>query len=116
MKIRSCSGFECEKAQNNSPEDLFNQSDVNYEHQGEEKVLNVTYVRYFDQYLQEQGIYDMEKTDVPFYQIYALLILLKNGGYVDAYRLYISDTEQFLASFDQKQIDEALSIYQSVHK
>ncbi|GAA0382751.1 hypothetical protein [Bacillus horti] len=113
MKILSSSGFECEKKLSTTLEDLFNQSDVVYEHQGKNKGLNVTYVRYFDQYLQEQSIYDGEATGVPFYEIAALLILKKNNGFVDANRLYYNTTEKFLAAFDPEDINEALSIHSS---
>lgn len=116
MKIIHSSGFECEKKLSTTLEDLFNQSDVTYMHQGQERKLNVTYVRYFEQYMQENQIYDAEKTGVPFYKVAALLILLTNKGYVEANRLYYNDTNEFLAAFNQEQISEALQIYTSIHK
>lgn len=114
MNVLKSSGFECEKKMATTLEDLFNQSDVLYEHKGSEKNLNVTYVRYFDQYMQENGIYDSEETGVPFYEVSALLILMKNNGYVDALRLYYNDTDKFLASFNTEDIPEALSIYKKL--
>lgn len=112
MKIISCSGFECEKELKTTLEDLFNQSDVVYEYEGQERTLNVTYVRYFDEYLNENQIYEHE--EIPFYQIAALLILLKSNGYVDDKRLYFNDTEKFLKSFHKDDIPKALEIYQSL--
>jgi hypothetical protein len=114
MKIFSSSGFECEKKLPTTLEDLFNQSDVSYEHNGEKRNLNVTYVRYFDQYMQENEIYDGEETGIPFYDIAALLILIKNNGYVDGVRLYYNNTEKFLASFNKDDISEAISMYKSL--
>ncbi|WP_202081030.1 hypothetical protein [Caldalkalibacillus salinus] len=114
MDILYSTGFECEKKLPTTLEDLFNQSDVTYHYEGEERQLNVTYVRYFDQYMQEQGIYDAEKTGVPFYHIAALLILMNHKGYVQGNRLYYNDTDQFLQAFNQEDIPKALDIYQSL--
>jgi len=114
MKIRRSSGFECEKQLPTTLEDLFNQSDVVYELNGEEKQLNITYVRYFDQYLKEQNIYNDEETGVPFYDIAALLILLKHKGNIEARRLYYNDTKEFLNAFKTEDIPQALDIYKSL--
>jgi hypothetical protein len=114
MKIFSSSGFEMEKKLPTTLEDLFNQSDVSYEHNKEKRNLNVTYVRYFDQYMKENGIYDCEETGIPFYHIAALLILIKNKGYVDVLRLYYNTTDKFLASFNQDDIPEAISMYKEL--
>ncbi|WP_025028288.1 hypothetical protein [Caldalkalibacillus mannanilyticus] len=113
MKIYHCSGFECEKQLPTTLEDLFNQSDVLYDIDGSEKKLNVTYVRYFDQYLKEQAIYNEEETGVPFYHIAALLILMKHGGQIDASRLYYNDTKEFMNAFNTQDIPEAISIFKS---
>jgi hypothetical protein len=112
MNVISCSGFECEKKLPTTLEDLFNQSDVVYLHEGVERKLNVTYVRYFDQYMQEQGIYSAEETGVPFYHIAALLILMKHNGYVADQRLYFNETEPFLRAFRREDIGQAVKIYQ----
>jgi len=114
MKIYQCSGFEYEKSLPNSPEDLFNESEVVYDDQGQKKRLNVTYVRYFDTYVAENNIYDPSHTGVPFYHLVALLILLKNQGNISATRLYFSDTDQFLSAFNQEDIEKALEIYRSL--
>lgn len=113
MNIYSSSGFECEKKLPTTLEDLFNQSDVLYDHQGKKRNLNITYVRYFDQYMKENGIYDEEEAKIPFYQVAALLILMKNKGYVDALRLYYNNTDKFLASFNIEDIPKALTIHKS---
>jgi hypothetical protein len=114
MKIIRSSGFECEKKLPTTLEDLFNQSNVVYAYNGKEKMLNVTYLRYFDQYLKEQNIYNEEDTGVPFYEISALLILMNYHGLVEATRLYFNNTNEFLHSFKQEDIKEALSIYKSL--
>lgn len=116
MKIYHCQGWEFEKSLPNSPEDLFNGSEAVYDDAGRQKKLTVTYVRYFDTYVQENHIYDPEKTSVPFYHLVALLILLKNGGKVNASRLYYNDTNQFLEAFNPEDIPKALEIYRSLHK
>src|SRR5690625_4913784 len=114
MKIFQSSGFEYEKAMPASPEDLFNESEVVYEYEGKKRTLTVTYVRYFDTYLAENNIYDADQTGVSFYEVAALLILMKNEGYVAGQRLYYSDTEQFMAAFDQEEIDRAMEIYRGL--
>lgn len=116
MNIVSCSGFECEKKLPTTLEDLFNQSDVVYMHEGKERKLNVTYVRYFDQYVHEQGIYSSEETGVPFYHLVALLVLMKNDGYVADQRLYFNDTEAFLRAFRREDIRQALTLYKEKNK
>lgn len=116
MKIYHCSGRELEKSLPNSPEDLFNESEVVYDDEGHQKKFTVTYLRYFDQYVQENNIYDPSQTSVPFYHLVALLILLKNKGKIQASRLYINDTQLFLAAFDPEDIPRGLEIYHSVHK
>lgn len=115
MKIYKSSGYEMEKKLPTTLEDLFNLSQVEYDQNGEKKDLFVTYVRYFDQYLQENGIFKEEEHGIPFYHIAALLILIKNNGHVDAERLYFNDTDKFLSSFNKEDIDEAISIYKSIN-
>lgn len=114
MKIYKSHGFECEKKLPTTLEDLFNQSIVEYEYEGQKRVLTVTYVRYFDQYVQENDIYNAEETNVPFYHIVALLVLMKNNGYVEGERLYYNNTKQFLNAFNKEDIDKALSTYNSL--
>lgn len=114
MQILSSSGYECEKHLPNSPADMFNKSDVTYMYDNKKRHLNITYVRYFEQYMQEENIYNPEETGVPFYQICALLILMKNNGFVDAEMLYYNNTKNFLNAFNQEDIPEAISIYKSL--
>ncbi|MDQ0340323.1 hypothetical protein J2S00_003132 [Caldalkalibacillus uzonensis] len=116
MKIYHCSGFECEKALPTTMEDQFNESEVVYDHLGEKRTLTVTYVRYFDTYVQENNIYDAGQTGVPFYHLVALLVLMKHHGFVDARRLYYNDTKKFLKAFNQEDIEQALSIYRSLQQ
>lgn len=115
MNILKSSGYEMEKQLPTTLEDLFNLSQVQYEDSGIKKELYVTYVRYFDQYLKENNIYNEEETELSFYHIAALLILLKNNGHVDAERLYFNSTDTFLASFNKTDIEEAISIYKSLN-
>lgn|SRR5690606_8919237 len=114
MQIVSSSGFECEKHLPNSPAEMFNKSEVTYMHEGKRRQLTITYVRYFDTYLEEQNIYNPEETGIPFYQIYALLILMKHNGYVESEQLYYNNTQKFLDSFNQEDIPEAISTYRSL--
>ncbi|EGL81672.1 hypothetical protein CathTA2_2858 [Caldalkalibacillus thermarum TA2.A1] len=116
MKIYKCSGFEYEKALPTTMEDQFNESEVVYDHLGEKRTLTVTYVRYFDTYVQEKGIYDPEQTGIPFYHLVALLVLMKYHGFVNAQRLYFNDTKKFLNAFNQEDIEEAVSIYRSLQQ
>lgn len=111
MQIYECTGFEYEKSLPNSPEDMFNESVVVYDHNGKKHTLHVTYVRYFDTYVAENNIYDAEQTGIPFYHLVALLILLKNEGEIKAQRLYFSDTEKFLSAFNPGDIPKAVEIY-----
>lgn len=114
MQIVSSSGYECEKELPTTLEDLFNKSDVLYNHEGKKRKLNITYVRYFEEYMKEQNIYNPDEAGVPFYHLCALLILMKNNGFVDGDHQYYNDTTKFLRAFNQKDIPEALSIYKSL--
>lgn len=114
MKIITCTGFECEKALPTTVEDQFNQSEVEYEQDGKQRSFTVIYVRYFDEYVSEKGIYNSEEAGVPFYNIVALLILLKQKDKQLGSRIYFNNTERFLKAFNLDDISEALSIYQQV--
>lgn len=114
MQIVSSSGFECEKHLPSSSADMFNKSQVTYIHEGKQRQLTVTYVRYFETYMEEQNIYKAEETGIPFYQICALLILMKHNGYVETEQLYYNNTARFLEAFNQEDIPKAISTYQSL--
>jgi hypothetical protein len=114
MNILEVTGKEYEKALPTTLEDLFNESTVVYEHEGKRHSFTVTYVRYFDEYVREQGIYDAEATNVPFHNIVALLILLKKGTPIADQRQYYNETQKFLKAFRTEDIDKALDLSRSL--
>lgn len=105
MLIKECKGFELEKEKSNTSEDFFNRSEVTFIEDGEEKTLHVLYVRYFDEVFHEFTPYEqdpiivLEKNEISFKEIVALVCLLKNPGLRVRKRLYINSKQEFASYF-----------------
>lgn len=99
MNILSVEGGSLPAGKGGSPSDTFDESVVTYQVGKETKTLTVTYVRYFQSVLAEQGIYDHEKEGIPLYKIVALLYLEKHPNSKES-RHYYNDTKHFLQLFE----------------
>jgi hypothetical protein len=105
LLIKECKGFELEKEKSNTSEDFFNRSEVTFIEDGEEKTLHVLYVRYFDEVFHEFTPYEqdpiivLEKNEISFKEIVALVCLLKNPGLRVRKRLYINSKQEFASYF-----------------
>ncbi len=101
MKILKSEGFVLEKTLPNTSEDFFNQSKVTYIENGSEQSLVVTYVRTFEDSMQEftpfaaDPIFEQQGKQCMLKDIVALAILLKDEKMKNQQRLYISDYEVF---------------------
>ena len=104
MQIVACNGYGLEKEKPNSPEEFFNRSVVKYIKDGEEKILNVLYLRYFDEMVSGwtpypvNPIFKSQTRDIYMADIIALLCLMKNPSLSKRKRIYIN-SEQELESF-----------------
>ncbi|MDN4527335.1 hypothetical protein [Fictibacillus fluitans] len=102
MKIRSCAGYELEKAKSNSPEDFFNRSEVIYEHKGKERSFELLYVRFLEEQLQEdltQQLTLESGEHLAVRDIAALACLLQADGHLERRKVYINDQNEFSALF-----------------
>lgn len=104
MQIVACNGYGLEKEKPNSPEEFFNRSVVKYIKDGEEKILNVLYLRYFDEMVSRWTPYPVNPIfksltrDIYMADIIALLSLIKNPSLFKRKRIYIN-SEQELETF-----------------
>ncbi|WP_453995312.1 hypothetical protein [Bacillus nitroreducens] len=121
MLIKQCSGFELEKTLKNTFEDFFNQSEVTYVEDGEEKTFQVLYLRYFEEQRQtftpfsEDPVFTIDSKEVCFRDLVALVCLLKNPEYQKRKRVYISDQKLFEEHFQDFQFDRLKEIFTHLH-
>src|SRR5690606_5114411 len=119
--IKQCSGFELEKTLKNTFEDFFNQSEVTYVEDGEEKTFQVLYLRYFEEQRQtftpfsEDPVFTIDSKEVCFRDLVALVCLLKNPEYQKRKRVYISDQKLFEEHFQDFQFDRLKEIFTHLH-
>ncbi|MDE5412025.1 hypothetical protein [Alkalihalobacterium chitinilyticum] len=105
MIIIKAEGIELEKEKPNTSEDFFNRSTVTYTDNGQEKELNVLYVRFFDEKsseispFKENPILATNQREVTFKDIVALVCLLQNPGNKEKKRIYINELKEMEALF-----------------
>lgn len=99
MRILSVTGESLPPGKGGSPSDTFDRSIVTYQADGETKTMTVTYVRYFEKQLAEEGVYDQEKEGIPVNRIASLLFLEKHPD-VKLGRHYYNDFASFKTLFD----------------
>ncbi|MBM7108423.1 hypothetical protein SAM19_01794 [Brevibacillus laterosporus] len=113
MKILSVIGESVPAGKGGSPADTFERSVVIYQVGKETKTLTVTYVRYFEKLLAQQGVYDQEKEGVPVNQIAATLFLEQNPQAKES-RHYFNDAESFTTLFTTFSIEKWKERYSSL--
>ncbi|WP_216830432.1 hypothetical protein [Alkalihalobacterium elongatum] len=118
MIILKAEGIELEKEKPNTSEDFFNRSTVIYTLDGNEKQLNVLYVRFFDEKLSEVSpfnedpLLDINDREVTFKDIVALVCLMQNPGNTEKKRIYINELKEMESLFkdvDPEQIKEIMT-------
>ncbi|WP_246942319.1 hypothetical protein [Bacillus pinisoli] len=118
MQIIDCSGFELEKAQPNTSEDFFNQSEVTFVEDGEEKTFHLLYIRYFDEVFPEftpfteDPVFQVSGRDVLFKDIVALVCLLKNPGFRNRKRVYVNTQKEFSQYFKDIDYNKVKELFQ----
>lgn len=116
MLIKQCSGFELEKTLKNTFEDFYNQSEVTFVENGEEKTFRVLYLRYFDEQISsftpfdEDPIFTIQSKEVYFRDIVALACLLTNPGYRHRKRVFINELREFEQHFKGLQFNRLQEI------
>lgn len=113
MRILSVTGESLPAGIGGSPEDTFDRSIVTYQQENQTKTLTVTYVRYFEKLLAEQGVYDQEAGGVPVNRIAGVLFLEKHPNEKEG-RHYFNDAKPFLELFENFSLDKFKKKYQEL--
>jgi hypothetical protein len=122
MFIKQCSGYELEKERSNTSEDFFNRSEVTFVEDGNEKTLQVLYVRYFDELIskftpfEQDPILSASSREVTFKEIVALACLLKNPGYRHRKRVYINSENEFAEVFGNFNFSKLAELFKNMEK
>lgn len=120
--IKECKGYELQKSKPNTSEDFFNKSIVLYETGGEEKKLEILYLRYFDEIkdqftpFTEDPVFEAGGRDVYFKDIVALTCLLKNPEYRNRKSVYMNSFEQISSVFKDMPIEQMKEVVESIEK
>jgi hypothetical protein len=99
MKILSVTGESVPPSKGGSPSDTFERSIATIQENGVTRTVTVTYVRYFEKVLADQGIYDQEAEGVPVNRLAAVLFVEKHP-HVKESRHYFNDATEFLSLFE----------------
>lgn len=122
MLIKNCKGYELEKEKSNTSEDFFNRSEITFVEDGQEKVLHVLYVRYFDEVMNEftpfegDPIFQAGQREVLLRDIVALVCLITNPGYRHRKRVYINSQKEFSSLFQHIDFPRLAEIFQSLEE
>lgn len=115
LLIKECVGYELIKEKPTSPEEFFNRSEIKYIDNKEERLLQVLYVRFFDENFEQfvpysnQPLFTAGEREVYFKDIVALVCLLHSPENKKRKRIYISSQEEFaeyFKSIDYKEIEK----------
>ncbi|MGE7601379.1 hypothetical protein ACQKL5_02625 [Peribacillus sp. NPDC097675] len=122
MHILACKGFELEKGKPNSPEDFFNRSTVKYIKDGEEKSLNVVYLRYFDERITQwtpypkDPIFKSHSRDIYMADIIALICLIKEPSLSSRKRVYINSEKDLASYFLNLNFNKLEEVFRSIEQ
>ncbi|MCK1991374.1 hypothetical protein [Peribacillus muralis] len=120
MRIIACNGFGLEKEKSNSPEEFFNRSVIKYIKGGEEKTLNVLYLRYFDEMVTHwtpypaNPIFQSPKREIYIADIIALICLLKDQSLFSRKRLYINSEKELARYFENIDFHKLEQVFISI--
>ncbi|MFJ7307129.1 hypothetical protein [Peribacillus frigoritolerans] len=120
MRIVACNGFGLEKEKSNSPEDFFNRSVIQYIKDGEEKTLNVLYLRYFDEMVTlwtpypANPLFKSLNRDIYMADIIAMVCLLKDPGLVNRKRIYINAEKELAGYFENIDFEKLEKVFISI--
>jgi hypothetical protein len=120
--IKECRGYMLAKTQSNTPEDFFNQSEVTYIEDGEEKTLHVLYVRYFDEFVaeftpfSESPLFSAGGRDIHLYDIAAIVCLMKDPGFRKRKRVYIHTKKEFVSYFQGVNFKKLPEVFQALEQ
>ncbi|MGE6375226.1 hypothetical protein [Peribacillus muralis] len=120
MRIVACNGFELEKEKSNSPEEFFNRSIIQYIQDGEEKSLNVLYLRYFDEMVMHwtpypaNPIFQTPNREIYMVDIIALVCQLKDRSLVNRKRMYINSEKELAGYFENIDFQKLEKVFISI--
>lgn len=122
MIIKQCRGYELEKSKKNTSEDFFNQSEVTFVEQDEERMFQVLYLRYFDELMdkftpfEQDPIFEAADREVTFKDIVAIACLLKNPEFKKRKRVYINTEKEFSALFQGLDFEKLTKLMRDVEE
>ncbi len=122
LLIKECKGYELEKEKPNTSEDFFNRSEVTFEENGELKTLHILYLRYFDEQFQTytpfetDPVFTIGTRDVYFKDLVGIVCLLKNTGFRNRKRIYISSEKEFASYFEGVDFEKLKVIFTSLEQ
>ncbi|MGE7184805.1 hypothetical protein ACQKKK_12635 [Peribacillus sp. NPDC006672] len=120
MRIVACNGFGLEKEKSNSPEDFFNRSVIQYIKDGEEKTLNVLYLRYFDEMVTRwtpypaNPLFKSPNRDIYMADIIAMVCLLKDPSLINRKRIYINAEKELAGYFENIDFEKLEKVFISI--
>lgn len=122
MLLKECKGYELTKAKPNTSEDYFNRSEVIFVDEGEEKVLHVLYVRYFEELFpqftpyEQDPVFTIGTKEIQFKDIVGLVCLLKNPSLRKQKRVYINNENEFKAYFKDTNFEMIKEVFHSLEQ
>ncbi|PJN89955.1 hypothetical protein [Bacillus sp. mrc49] len=120
MRIVACNGFRLEKEKSNSPEEFFNRSVIQYIKDGEEKALNVLYLRYFDEMVTQwtpyhaNPVFQTPKREIFMADLIALVCLLRDQSLVNRKRMYINSEKELAGYFENIDFQKLEKVFISI--
>ncbi|MFF2286442.1 hypothetical protein [Peribacillus butanolivorans] len=120
MRIVACNGFGLEKEKSNSPEEFFNRSVIEFIKNGEEKTLNVLYLRYFDEMVARWTPYSTNPLfksfdrDIYMADIIAMVCLFKDPSLASRKRLYINSEKELAGYFENINFGKLEKVFISI--
>ena len=121
MKLKQCKGYELIKAQPNTFEDFFTQSEVTFYLDGEERTLHVLYVKFFEEQTREFVPYSVEPLfqagdrDIYLRDIVALIYLLQHPQGKSRKRIFVNDQHEFSEYLKNANYEEIESMVRQLY-
>ncbi|HET7521823.1 MAG TPA: hypothetical protein VFJ73_00725 [Bacillales bacterium] len=120
MVIKKCEGTELEKSSPTSPEDAFARSIVTFEVDGRERTFHLTYLRFFEDSMNEftpfaeDPIFTAGSREVRLRDTAALAAMIQNPGYRDRKRVYLNEKARFSALFKDLDFDRLKAVFETI--
>ncbi|MBM7693168.1 hypothetical protein JOC77_002608 [Peribacillus deserti] len=121
MLIKSCKGYELEKELPNTSEDFFNKSEVVYQEDGKEKSLQILYLRFFEERMNNispfarDPIFTAGGREIFFRDLVGFVSLIKNPEYRQRKRVYLNNEKDFASLFKDVDFDKFPAVFEEIN-